>query len=125
MAAACAEHGVDVWAYCLMPNHVHLVVVPGDAEGLALAVGRAHGRYTRAINFRENWRGYLWQGRFASCPMDAAHTLAAARYVERSPVRAGLVDRAWGWPWSSAAGHVSGRGDTLVRAGGPLAAIAG
>jgi len=122
MSASCAEHGVAVWAWCLMPNHVHLVVVPETAEGLAPAVGRAHWRYTRAINFREGWRGYLWQGRFASCPMDGAHTLAAARYVEQNPVRAGLVSRAWKWPWSSAAAHVEGRGDALIAPGGPLMA---
>ena len=90
LAASCAEHRVAIWAWCLMPNHVHLVAVPKTAEGLAQAVGRAHWRYTRAINFRQGWRGYLWQGRFASCPMDAAHTLAAARYVERNPVWARL-----------------------------------
>ena len=103
MAAACIEHGLEVWAWCLMPNHVHLVVVPDAPESLAVGIGRAHWRYTRAINFRENWRGYLWQGRFSSCPMDGPHTLAAARYVERNPVRAGLVAQAWDWPWSSAA----------------------
>jgi len=122
LAASCAEHRVAIRAWCLMPNHVHLLAVPKTAEGLAPAVGRAHWRYTRAINFRHGWRGYLWQGRFASCPMDAAHTLAAARYIERNPVRAGLVKRAWQWPWSSAAGHVSGRGDALVKPGGPLVA---
>jgi putative transposase len=122
MAAACLDHALEVWAWCLMPNHVHLIVVPGASDGLALGIGRAHWRYTRAINFRENWRGYLWQGRFSSCPMDGPHALAAGRYVERNPVRAGLVQRAWEWPWSSAAGHVSGRGDALVKPGGPLAA---
>jgi len=122
MAAACIEHDLEVWAWCLMPNHVHLVVVPHAPEGLALGIGRAHWRYTRAINFRENWRGYLWQGRFASCPMDGPHTLAAARYVERNPVRAGLVAQAWDWPWSSAAAHVAGRCDRLVKAGGPFGA---
>jgi len=122
MAAACIEHGLEVWAWCLMPNHVHLVVVPHAPEGLALGIGRAHWRYTRAINFRENWRGYLWQGRFSSCPMDGPHTLAAARYIERNPVRAGLVAQAWDWPWSSAAAHVAGRCDRLVKAGGPFGA---
>ena len=122
LAEQCAAHGVRIWAWCLMPNHVHLIAVPEWAEGLAPAVGRAHWRYTRHVNFREGWRGHLWQGRFASCPMDAAHTLAAARYVERNPVRAGLVKRAWQWPWSSAAAHVAGTGDALIAPGGPLAA---
>ncbi|MDD9877448.1 MAG: transposase [Magnetovibrio sp.] len=66
----CGRHGVRVWAYCLMSNHVHLVCVPETADALACAIGAAHRRYTRHVNFREGWRGYLWQGRFASFPMD-------------------------------------------------------
>jgi putative transposase len=96
--------------------------VPKTEKGLARALGEAHRRYTRQINFREGWRGYLWQGRFASFVLQGKHVLAAVRYVERNPVRAGLVKRAQDWPWSSAAGHVSGDGDMLVRRGGPLAA---
>ena len=115
--AAC---GLEVWAYCLMPNHVHLVVVPRTAQALARAIGEAHRRYTRRVNFREGWRGHLWQERFFSCVLDGPHALAAVRYVERNPVRARLVARAWQWPWSSAAGHVSGQGDVLVRSN-PLA----
>jgi len=61
---------VEIWAYCLMPNHVHLIATPGRAEGLAAAVGATHLRYTRQVNRRERWTGYLWQGRFASFPMD-------------------------------------------------------
>ena len=122
MAAHCREHQVAVWAWCLMPNHVHLVLVPKTDEGLARSVGEAHRRYTRLINFREGWRGYLWQGRFASFVLQGPHVLAAVRYVERNPVRAGLVKRAWEWPWSSAAAHVSGQGDRLIAAGGPLLA---
>ena len=68
-----------------MPNHVHLIAVPQDEKGLARAIGEAHRRYTRRINFRENWRGHLWQERFASCPMDEKHLLLAARYVEMNP----------------------------------------
>ena len=120
MAEQCAACGVAIWAWCLMPNHVHLVAVPETAEALARAVGEAHRRYTRRINFREGWRGYLWQGRFASFVMQRRHTLAAVRYVERNPVRAGLVRRAWRWPWSSARAHVEGRDDALVGPGGPL-----
>ncbi len=90
----CGRHEVAVWAYCLMPNHVHLVVVPAWADGLRMGIGEAHRRYSRRINFREGWRGHLWQGRFASFVMDEPHTLAAARYVERDPVKAGLVEAA-------------------------------
>jgi putative transposase len=114
--------GVLIWAWCLMPNHVHPVAVPETAAGLARCIGKAHRRYTRRINFREGWRGYLWHGRFASYLMDGPYALAAARYIERKPVREGLVRRAWEWPWSSAAGHVSGRGDALVKPAAVLGA---
>ena len=114
MAEQCAAAGVAVWAYCLMPNHVHLILVPSDPSGLQRAVGEAHRRYTRYVNLREDWRGYLWQGRFASFPMDEPHLLTAARYVELNPVRAGLVRRARDWKWSSARAHLAGRDDGLA-----------
>jgi putative transposase len=115
MAEWCARCGVAVWAYCLMPNHVHLIVVPRSADGLRRAVGEAHRRYTRRVNFRQGWRGHLWQGRFASFVMDELYTLNCARYVERNPVPAGLCGRPEQYRWSSAAAHVSGRDDGLVR----------
>lgn len=108
------KHGVSYWGYCLMSNHVHLVAVPEREESLSLGIGWAHQAYTRRINFRENWRGYLWQGRFFSCPLDEAHAERALRYVELNPVRAGLVKRAEEWRWSSAQGHVTGEPDGLV-----------
>ena len=89
----CRKSGVEVWAYCLMPNHVHLIALPQSEDSLAKGIGEAHRRYTRMINFREKWRGYLWQGRFASFPMDERYLLVAARYIELNPVRAGLADR--------------------------------
>jgi putative transposase len=113
----CRRCGVEVWAYCLMPNHVHLIMVPDDEEGLRRALGETHRRYTRRINLREGWRGYLWQGRFASFVMDERHLLRAARYVELNPVRAKLCRTPWRWPWSSAAAHVAGCDDGLVRVG--------
>ena len=111
----CGRCAVEVWAYCLMPNHVHLIVVPDNEDGLRRALGEAHRRYTRRINFREGWRGYLWQGRFASFAMDERYLLRAARYVELNPVRAKLCRAPWRWRWSSAAAHVGGRDDGLVR----------
>ena len=111
----CAERDVEVWAYCLMPNHVHLIVLPESEDGLRRAIGEAHRRYTRRVNFREDWRGHLWQGRFASFPMDETHLMAAARYIERNPVRARLVRGAWDYRWSSAKAHVEGRDDALVK----------
>jgi len=124
MAEWCREEGVEIWSYCLMPNHVHLIAVPKAVDGLRRAIGEAHRRYTRRINFREKWRGYLWQGRFASFIMDEAYLLAAARYVELNPVRAKLVHRARDWPWSSAKAHLSGRDDRLVKVA-PLLAMVG
>ena len=83
----CLAHGVLIWGWCLMPNHAHLIAVPASETGLRLAIGNTHWRYTRHVNFREKWRGYLWQGRFTSCPLDDEHLLAAARYVDRNPER--------------------------------------
>ena len=124
MAEWCAERGVTIWAYCLMPNHIHLIALPQSEDGLARAIGEAHRRYTRRINFRQKWRGYLWQGRFGSFVMDEPYLLAAARYVELNPVRAGLVLDAADWRWSSAKAHLAGRDDPLVRVA-PLLAMAG
>jgi putative transposase len=123
LAEGCRAAGVAVWAYCLMPDHVHLILTPSDRDGLRAALGEAHRRYTRHVNSREGWRGYLWQGRFASCPMDEAHLLACARYVELNPVRARLARRARDWRWSSARAHLAGKDDGLVRVR-PLLALA-
>jgi len=94
-------------AWCLMDNHVHLVLVPATADGLRATLGEAHRRYTRHVNFREGWRGHLFQGRFASYPLDNAHLMAAVRYVELNPVAARLVGRAGDWRWSSTRSHVA------------------
>ena len=114
MGQSCSAHQVEIWAYCLMPNHVHLIAVPQSAAGLARAIGEAHRRYTRMVNFRERWRGHLWQGRFASFVLDEPYLLTAARYVELNPVRAGLVNAPSRYRWSSAAAHVRGKDDALV-----------
>ncbi len=98
-----------------MPNHVHMIVVPQSAEGLRRAIAEAHRRYTRRVNLREGWRGHLWQGRFASFPLDERYLLATTRYVELNPVRAGRVKDPGAYPWSSAAAHISGRGTDLVK----------
>ena len=124
MAQWCGHYGVAVWAYCLMPNHVHLVAVPATGDALGRAVGEAHRRYTRHVNFRAGWRGHLWQGRFASFAMDERHLLAAARYVELNPVRARLTKRPGDYAWSSARAHLAGRDDGLVKTA-PLLDIAG
>ena len=83
----CNTEGIEVWAYCLMTNHVHLILKPGQDSNLSKAIAETHRRYTRMINFRENWRGYLWQGRFSSYPMEQACLLKATAYVALSPVK--------------------------------------
>jgi putative transposase len=115
MAQFCRAEKVAIWAYCLMPDHVHLIAVPRSAESLRRAIGEAHRRYTRRINSREGWQGHLWQGRFASFVMDEDHLLTAARYVELNPVRGGLVQAPRRYRWSSAAAHLKGRDDALVQ----------
>ena len=89
----CAHEGIEIWAYCLMTNHVHLIVKPKKRSNLGKAIGEVHRRYTQMINLRENWKGYLWQGRFASYPMDKGWLLKAAAYVELNPVKAGMVKK--------------------------------
>ena len=115
LAESCAQAATEVWAYCLMPNHVHLILVPSHSDGLRAALGEAHRRYTRRINQRQDWRGHLWQERYHSFPLDEPHLAAAVRYVERNPVRAGLARRPEDWAWSSARAHLDGRDDALVR----------
>jgi putative transposase len=115
MAEWCAALEVEIWAYCLMPNHVHLIAVPHSPDGLTRAIGEAHRRYTRVVNLREGWRGHLWQGRFASFVLDKPYLLTAARYVELNPVRADLVNAPTRYLWSSAAAHARGKDDSLVR----------
>ena len=115
MSEWCMKFRVETWAYCLMPNHIHLIVVPETKDGLNQVIGEAHGRYTRRINFREGWRGHLWQGRFSSFIMDEMYLLACTRYVELNPVRAGLVKNPEEWHWSSAGPHMKVQDDILVR----------
>lgn len=111
------EASVAVWAYCLMPNHVHLILCPETAEGLGRAMGAAHRRWANFVNARGRWRGHLFDGRFASVAMDEAHLLACVRYVALNPVRAGLAATAWDWPWSSVHAHGRRVDDGLVRVG--------
>ncbi len=121
VADACRANDVSCIAWCLMPNHVHLILTPSAADGLRAALAEAHRRYTRRINFAHGWTGYLFQGRFASYPMETAHLMTAIRYVELNPVRAKLAARAEDWPWSSASAHVTNRSDGVT----DLAAMAG
>ena len=109
-----SKHGLAVQAYCLMTNHVHLVVVPQAEASLAAALKPLHMRYAQHVNWTQRIGGRLWQGRFFSCPLDDEHLRAAVRYVERNPVRAGMVAQAEDYRWSSAATHCGLRTDSLV-----------
>jgi len=106
--------GITYWGYCLMDNHVHLIALPRHAESLSKGLGLAHWKYSVAINLRNEWKGYLWQGRFYSCPLEGQYLFAAIRYIELNPVRAGIVKKAEDYPWSSAQAHVHNTPDALL-----------
>lgn len=106
--------GISFLAYCLMGNHVHLIAIPEKKQSLAAGIGETHRKYTTIINIREDWKGYLWQGRFISYPLDEAYFYAAVRYIERNPVRAGLVAKAENYPWSSAHAHIQKTNSSLL-----------
>jgi len=106
--------GLKVWAYCLMDNHVHLIVVPEKEGSMTKAIGETHRLYTRMINFRKGWRGYLWQGRFKSFPMDSDYLYYCVRYVECNPLRAGIVKYPEEFKFSSARIHISKKSDEIL-----------
>ena len=114
IATAARRANAEIWACCLVPNHVHLIVIPSDEDGLPATFAEAHRRYTGAINARFHWTGHLFQGRFGAAVMDEPHLLAATRYIALNPVTAGLVSRAEDWPWSSARAHLAGENDELA-----------
>jgi putative transposase len=114
LAERCLTNGVACWAWCLMPNHVHLILTPSTAEGLSRAVGETHRRYSGFVNARARVTGHVFQGRFASAAMDDVHLLAAVRYLAFNPVRAGLASRPEEWPWSSVRAHLTRRDDGLA-----------
>ncbi|MDP2913297.1 MAG: transposase [Candidatus Omnitrophota bacterium] len=106
---------VDILAYCLMPNHAHLIAVPHQDGSLSRAIGETHRNYTRFINSREKWMGYLWQGRFSSYALDERYLLAATRYILLNPVKAKIVKKPWDYKWSSARHHMKIDNSFLVR----------
>jgi putative transposase len=103
------QNGLRVLAWCLMTNHVHLIVIPPTIESLARTLGRAHAQYSLEVNRSSERIGHLWQNRFFSCVLDGAHLYNAMRYVELNSARAGLCVEPWRWPWSSAAAHSSSK----------------
>jgi putative transposase len=114
LASHCRAADVEIWAWCLMPNHVHLILVPSDADGLRRALSRVHRVYAGTIQARRKRTGHFWQGRFGAVAMDEAYCAAALRHVHLNPVRARLVARAQDWKWSSARAHLRGKDDGLT-----------
>ncbi len=114
------RYSLKIWAYCLMDNHVHYVVVPQRMDSMARTFNQAHMRYSQYINNKMGKRGHLWQGRFYSCLLDDAHLYTAVRYVENNPVRAGIVKRPEDYPWSSCRSHVLGLVDPVLSNNVPI-----
>jgi putative transposase len=114
LAEHCRAAEVEIWAWCLMPNHVHLILAPHDTDGLRRALAAVHRRYAGVIHARRKRSGHFWQGRFGCAVMDDEYLAAALRYVSLNPVRARLVKRARDWRWSSTRAHLSGRDDGIT-----------
>lgn len=110
----CQKHKVEVLAYCLMTNHIHLILKPDNTEGLQRVLKPLHMRYAQRVNKANGWKGHLWQGRYFSSALDEAYTWSAIRYVERNPVRTGMVTQAEDYLWSSAAAHCGLKTNKLI-----------
>ena len=108
------KNALDIWAYCLMPNHVHFICKPKNRDSLARTFNALHMRYAQYMNKKQGMNGHLWQGRFYSCILDEKYLYAAVRYVENNPVRTGLVKEPEEYPWSSAKGHIKKGGDFIL-----------
>ncbi len=109
------KYSVKISCYCLMSNHIHFIVTPPSCDSLSKLFNTVHMRYAQYINKKRNVLGHLWQGRFFSCILDPAHLYNAMRYVEQNPVRAGMVDKAWDYPYSSAKDHTGcGQSDIAI-----------
>jgi putative transposase len=100
------KYGMRIISYCLMDNHVHYIAIADNELSFARTINAVHMRYAQYFNQKNKRVGHLWQGRYYSCLLDNAHLVAAVRYVERNPVRAGMVVKPWEWVWSSTAEHL-------------------
>jgi len=109
------KYGLSILVYCLMPNHIHFIATPTQEDSLSKTFNAVHMRYAQYINKKFKQRGHLWQGRFYSCVLDEPHFILAARYVERNPVRAGIVKEPWQWPWSSALVHTKENAEGFIQ----------
>lgn len=115
-----AQYHVDIWAYCLMKNHVHFVCVPKADEALARTFNTLHMKYSQYFNRKKGVIGHLWRGRFLSCILDDRSVFEEIRFIENNPVRMGYVAAAADYPWSSARSHVHGLPDPVIQDGVPF-----
>lgn len=112
-----AKHSLSILAFCLMQNHVHFVAIPHAKDSLAKVFKSVHMRYSQYFNKKNGVSGHLWQGRFYSCILDEKHLVCTARYIERNPVRANMVEKPWEWKWSSALAHIDNSKKSLIKLG--------
>jgi putative transposase len=111
----CADrYAVAIWAYCLMPNHVHVICVPKEGVELARAFNTLHMRYAQYFNGKRSLKGHLWRARFMSCILDDQSVREEVRFIENNPVRTHLVERAEDYPWSSAIAHTEIKSDSVL-----------
>lgn len=116
------KHKIQIWAYCLMSNHIHLLAVPETERSLSRGIGLTNQMYTQYLNRKLNQSGRIWQNRFFSCVVENNQYLwAVARYIERNPIKAGLAEYAEAYCWSSAKAHINGASDSLLVANSWLA----
>ena len=113
-AESSRKFGLTVCAYCLMTNHVHFVAIPERTDSIWRTFHRCHGLYAARFNVKYGLVGHLFQGRPYSSVLDESHFWSAIRYVERNPLRAGMVERAEDYHWSSAAAHCRKSEDGLL-----------
>jgi len=116
----CHKYRLNIWAYCLMRNHVHFVCIPLRDDSLAKTFNTLHMLYAQYVNRKKGAAGHLWQGRFYSCILDERHVYGAVRYVENNPVRSGLVKHAEDYRWSSARNHIKDVSDEILSKDCPL-----
>jgi len=118
LAGYAEKHALQIWAYCLMPNHVHILVVPERTDSLARGIGLTNQVYTQYLNRKHDQSGRLWQNRFFSCIVEEdKHLWAVARYIEHNPIKAGLAKKPQDYLWSSARTHILGTKDPILTAG--------
>lgn len=113
------KYNLEILAYCLMPNHVHFIAIPGLMNSLARTFNNAHMRYSQYLNKKRGQTGHVWQSRFYSCLLSPTHLYRAIRYVENNPVRARIVKRPEEYIWSSARFHLNRDRNSLVHLADP------